>query len=127
MLNGEKFVISSDCLFNCIGIFDYFFPYRDEVNRKGIEASLECPGAVIIDAGEYVRSIAFGSRSSAEIKNSRSTGGRKNSIFRYLVFNDVVLVTGLCNGRIRTWDVKTGSLISFSYMDISIPFYCKHQ
>lgn len=79
--------------------------WKDDVNKKGSEASLERPEEVIIDTGEYVQSIAFGARSKAVRRNSI-----RSNLFRYLVFDDVVLVTGLCNGRIRTWDIKTGSL-----------------
>ncbi|ESN94314.1 hypothetical protein HELRODRAFT_68581, partial [Helobdella robusta] len=55
-----------------------------------------------INAGYLVWSIAFGHRSPRMILNSSQC-----ERYRFHVIDDV-LVTGLSNGRIRTWDVKTG-------------------
>lgn len=55
-----------------------------------------------IDAGDLVWSVAFGCRSTCKKTN--------NGRYRFHVFDDVTLAIGLRNGRIRTWDIKTGQL-----------------
>jgi len=57
---------------------------------------------VTIDAGDKVWCMAFGSRSTRVRRQSNLI------TFRYVVFDDTILAAGLQNGRIRTWDVKTG-------------------
>lgn len=59
---------------------------------------------VTIDAGDKVWCMAFGSRSTRVRRQSNLI------TFRYVVFDDTILAAGLQNGRIRTWDVKTGCL-----------------
>lgn len=64
---------------------------------------------VTIDAGDKIWSMAFG---------LRGTNGKQKSnpsAFRYLVVDDVILATGLRNGRIRTWDVKTGTFPRYRF------------
>lgn len=60
---------------------------------------------VTIDAGALIWSVAFGS-STAE---TRPLSMNLNW-FRYKKFKDLTLATGLENGRIRTWDVRTGEV-----------------
>jgi len=59
--------------------------------------------AVTIDAGGFVHSIAFCSRQTPN--NLKDTSKQHD-----VTSSDVTLVTGLKNGRIRTWDAKTGAL-----------------
>jgi WD repeat/SOCS box-containing protein 1 len=61
---------------------------------------------VVIDAGELVWAVAFGS--SVADTNPRSI---TLNWWRYKVAKDLVLATGLKSGRIRTWDVTTGQLL----------------
>lgn len=60
--------------------------------------------AVAIEAGGLVHSIVFFSR---RIPTNLKAGSK---LHHDVTNNDVTLVTGLKNGRIRTWDAKTGAL-----------------
>ncbi|ELT87622.1 hypothetical protein CAPTEDRAFT_179895 [Capitella teleta] len=61
---------------------------------------------VTIDAGYLIWSVAFGSSTAETRPHSMNLNW-----YRYKKFNDLTLATGLENGRIRTWNVRTGQLI----------------
>ncbi|XP_013787389.1 WD repeat and SOCS box-containing protein 1-like isoform X2 [Limulus polyphemus] len=61
---------------------------------------------ITIDCGCLVRSVAFGSATSDK-KHLSS----KAFWTHFSVSKDLILATGLNNGRIRTWDIFTGHLI----------------
>ena len=57
-----------------------------------------------IDTGELVWAVAFGCGTSATTPNSINLNW-----WRYKVPKDLILATGLNSGRIRTWNVRTGT------------------
>ena len=61
---------------------------------------------VTIDAGYLIWSLAFGSSTADTHPHSMNLNW-----YRYKKFNDLTLATGLENGRIRTWDVRTGQCV----------------
>lgn len=68
----------------------------------------------MIDAGEQVRSLCLGSKS---VNGKRRTTEReRRDSFRLLVVDDVFLVTGLGNGRIRMWDINSGLISVFTIL-----------
>lgn len=82
--------------------------WKNEKNATGRTA--EFPGVIVIDAGEQVRSLCLGSK-SVNGKGRRTERERPRDSFHLFVVHDVFLVTGLGNGRIRMWDIKSGCLL----------------
>lgn len=64
---------------------------------------------LVIDAGELVWALAFGSSTCHHGDIGRQETRADGTVrYHYLVAKDLMLATGLARGRIRTWDVKTG-------------------
>lgn len=61
---------------------------------------------ITIDAGELVWAVAFGSRTADTKPYSTNLNW-----YRYHIATDLLLATGLSSGRIRVYQVKTGSLM----------------
>ena len=85
----------------------HFFGFISSV-RRGYGVLNE--DVLTINAGSFVHSMAFCHITSPAVKQHPSTSVR----YHRIVTDDVVLVTGHSNGRMRAWDVKTGESCFFS-------------
>ena len=74
---------------------------RDDKDFDGLP--LEPCHVITIDAGDLVWSVAFGSSCAETKPHSTSLNW-----YRYKKATDLLLATGLNNGKIRVWDVVTG-------------------
>ena len=78
--------------------------YRLSVDDRDDEGGVLEQQSITIDCGELVWALAFGSKTADTKPHSTNLNW-----YKYKHLNDLVLATGLCGGRIRVWDVKTGT------------------
>jgi WD40 repeat protein len=76
------------------------------VCRNIAESNEDSENHVVIDTGELVWSVALAMASGKH--RVSTTLGRPH--YRYKVSGGIVIATGLASGRIRIWDVRTGSV-----------------
>ncbi|XP_019618678.1 PREDICTED: WD repeat and SOCS box-containing protein 1-like isoform X4 [Branchiostoma belcheri] len=80
---------------------------EDEEGRQG-EPMLPTPKEKVIDCGEYVWAVAFGSSVSSKCHRTVNI-----SFHRFNFGKDLILATGLQSGRIKTWDVSSGGILLY--------------
>jgi len=81
--------------------------------KNCIAESTSCIGqtdGTHIKTGDLVWSMAFGTKSGSRRTEQGIGSHRRSSVCQNISEGDVVLATGLQNGRIRVWDIKTGQL-----------------
>ncbi|XP_054709870.1 WD repeat and SOCS box-containing protein 1-like isoform X2 [Uloborus diversus] len=80
-------------------------PFKPGVGKHEVQDCFGC-STISVQTGHLVRSMAFGSSTYDYTSHASSPFWSRLSSYK-----DLVLATGHSNGRIRTWDVKTGKLI----------------
>ncbi|XP_066293962.1 WD repeat and SOCS box-containing protein 1-like isoform X1 [Branchiostoma lanceolatum] len=80
---------------------------EDEGKQQG-EQTLPTPKEKVIDCGEHVWAVAFGSSVSSKCHRTVNI-----SFHRFNFGKDLILATGLQSGRIKTWDVSTGGILLY--------------
>ena len=81
----------------------FFAIYSEDDEGRQREPPLPVPKEKVIDCGEYVWAVAFGSSVSSKCHRTVNV-----SFHRFNFGKDLILATGLQSGRIKTWDVSTG-------------------